>query len=294
MNDFCECILGFRTGKYPSPKGKWSPKTYAEVLRRLAGFKKQHVRQAYHEQLHLIIQSIFVPALDSLWSGIDKAELVVNIKCAWTHYLDVCDKLSETLRNLVLSRGSEVQNGINLYADPESDFRLSAIALFRNRLFELEPLLMDACGDFVVRVLDGEDMTGYYAADDEPLRVLVMCYISMHDCSGLYKHRKVRWAFDLKPQESMARLRFAVKPKTDETELYCASGGLEHVLMQAAESWFLSKAATNFADVRLDDAVSRLRHLFGSTHPSTLQKMMSRVDDLVRARGISDVTEHGE
>jgi hypothetical protein len=294
MNAFCECMIGFRHGKYTSLKGNLTPKLYAEVIKRLQEFKKQHVRRAYHEQLQIVIQILFSPVLDSLWAGHDKAALVVNVKCAWTHYIEVCDKLSVLLKTMVLNREKEpTKDGVNLYADPESDFRVSAIALFRNRLLELEPLLMDACGEFVVRVLNGEDLRKLYAADDEPLRVLVTCYISMHDCSSLYNQKKYGWATDRKSSEPVSSIAYDVKPKTDEKELYCRSGGLEDALIRAASSWFMSKAQLNFADLPLSDAVSRLRQLFGSTHPSTLRKMMTVVDDVLIARGMSaDVMEH--
>jgi hypothetical protein len=294
MNAFCECMIGFRNGKYTSLKGSLTPKLYAEVIKRLQDFKKQHVRRAYHEQLQIVIQILFSPVLDSLWAGLDKAALVVNVKRAWTLYIEVCDKLSVLLKTMVLNRGKDTgEDGVNLYADPESDFRVSAIALFRNRLLELEPLLMHACGEFVVRVLNGEDMGQLYAAGDEPLRDLVTCYISMHDCSGLYHQKKFGWATDRQSTEKVSMFRYDVKPKTDEKELYCGPGGLEDALIRAASSWFMSKAQLNFADLQLSDAVSRLRQLFGSTHPSTLQKMMTVVDDVLISRGMSAyVTEH--
>ena len=284
MSLYCEYLLGYRNGKYKSQKGNWDGQTYAHVITRLSKFKKQHVGQAYREQLLLVIQSIFAPAVDSLWVGIDHAELIVNVGRAWTQYLEVCDKLSEILRTLELKRGSEITNGINLYADSDSDFRVAAIALFRNRLSELQPLLMDACSNFVLRLLNGDDTSMHCAAADEPFRSLTTCFISMHDCSGLFKDRKIRWATDRKSSESLSSLRYEVKPTADEKELYCSPGGLEDTLMRSAFSWFMSQAQSNFAVVSVDEAVSRLRKLFSSTHPSTLPKMMCRIDDFLKAK----------
>ncbi len=284
MNQFCVNILGFMSDKFKSEKGEWDGAGYAAVTKKLGEFKKQHVRQAYREQLHIIIQSLFGPVVDSLWCGIDKVKLFVEVSRAWTRYMFVCDKLSSVLKNLVLNRGSEIKDGINLYADSESDFRLSAISLFRSRLAELEPLLMDGCGDFVVRVLNGEDMSKYFAADHEPLRYIVDCFVFMHDCSGRYNNQeKNRWATDRKQRESVACFRYGVKPKTDETELYCASGGLEDALICAASLWFRSQAQSSFADIPLVDAVSRLRQLFSSTRPCTLRKINQIIDEMQRA-----------
>jgi hypothetical protein len=295
MNEFCRYVLGYMSGKYSSVKGDWDGAQYAAVTKKLGEFKKQHVLQAYREQLHIIIQGLFGPVVDSLWCAIDKVKMVVEVSRAWTHYMFVCDKLSAVLKNLVLNRGSEIKDGINLYADPESDFRLCAISLFRSRLAELEILLMDACGDFVVRVLNGQDMSKYYAADDEPLRHLVDCFVVMHDCSGRYNNQeKIKWTTDRKQHESVACFRYGVKPKIDETELYCASGGLEDALICGASSWLSSQAQSGFTDVSFFDAVSRLRQLFSSTRPCTLQKIVQKIDDMQRALGTSDKTENCE
>jgi hypothetical protein len=288
LNEHCEHLLGYWNGKYKSPKGKWDGRAYSSVIARLSQLKKQHVHRAYREQLQLVLQSLFAAPLDCLWAGSDKVELVAKVLRSWTQYIDVCDQLAALLKNLDLKRGSEIENGINLYADPEHDFRISAISLFRNRLIELEPLLMDACSNFVLRCLNGDVMSEHFASGDEPLRSLVTCFISMHDCSSLYKDKKIRWATDRKSDESIASLRYAVKPTTDEKKLYCASGGLEDTIVHAASAWFLSHAQSKFADVQLDVAVSRLRGMFGSTHPTTLPKMMKRLHEMLTAQGMAD------
>ena len=284
MNEHCQHVLGHLNGKYKSQKGIWNGETYSKVMARLSKFPKQHVRRAFHEQLQQVIQGIFAAALDALWAGVDKCVLVIKVAEAWTQYITVCDNLPERLNNLELTRGSVIRNGINVYADPESDFRISAIALFRDRLLELEPILMDACGDVVLRSLNGDDMSKHHAA----LRSLVTCYISMHDCSGIYNATKRRWFTDRKNTETIQSLQYGVMPKSDEKELYCLSGGLEDSLLRSASAWFLSKAQSNFADITLFLAVDRLRQLFCSelfAHPSTLPKLMSSVVELLKVQG---------
>ena len=284
MNEHCQHVLGHLNGKYKSQKGIWNGETYSKVMARLSKFPKQHVRRAYHEQLQLVIQGIFAPAQDALWAGIDKGALVNTVAEAWTQYITVCDHLPERLSNLELTRGSVIRNGINLYADPESDFRVSAIAIFRNRLLEIEPLLMGACGHVVLLALNGEDMSNHYAA----LRSLVTCYISMHDCSGHYLVTKRRWFTDRKNTESIASLQYGVMPKSEEKELYCSSGGIEDTLLRVASAWFFSKVQSNFADTPLIMAVDRLKQLFSSelfAHPGTLPKLMSSVVELLKAQG---------
>jgi hypothetical protein len=287
LNEYCEHLLGYWNGKYSTQKGKWDGRSYSIVVARLSQMSKQHVRQAYHEQLQLVLQPIFAPILESLWAGNEKVALIAKVLLAWTRYIDFCDNLSALLKNLDLKRGSEIENGVNIYADPEYDFRITAIALFRNRLLEIEPLLMDACDDLVVRRLNGDVISKQFSFHDQPFRDLVACFISMHDCSSLYMQRKVRWATDRKNAEPIASLRYAVKPTTDEKKLYCASGGLEYTIMQAASVWFISHARSNFANIHEDEAFSRLRLLFSAAHPTTWPKMMNRLDEMLTGQGVA-------
>jgi hypothetical protein len=274
MNEFCENLLGYWNGKYRSPKGQWDPATYAMATARIAQFNKHHVRRAYIEQLQLVMRHIFAPVLESLWFTIDKTELVFKVNLAWTQYIDVCDNLSGILKTLELKRGTEVRNGVNLYADPETDFRIAAVALFRSRLLELEPPLLNSCREVVFRLLNSESMSEHSVADN-PLPNLVACFIAMHDCSSLYKGKKNRWANDRKSSESLYSLKYDIKPTIDEKALYCMPGGLEETLIHSATSWFLLQKQTGFTDDSSNEAMSRLHQFFSSVHPSTWNKVVS-------------------
>lgn len=287
LNEYCENLLGYWSGQYTSQKGKWDGRVYSVVVARLSQMNKQHVRRAYYEQLQLVLQRIFAFVFDSLWSGNDKSAFVANVLRAWTQYIDVCDHLSALFKNLDLKRGSEIKNGVNIYADPEYDFRITSMVFFRTRLLEIEPLLMDACSDMVLRFLNG-DVSSRFSSIHEPLKDLVSCFISMHDCSSLYKQRKVRWVTDRKSAEPIASLRYAVKPTTDEKKLYSAPGGLEDTVMQAASAWFVSHVQSNFAVVHVDEAFSKLHQLFSATHPTTFPKMIQRLDEMLTERGMAD------
>jgi hypothetical protein len=224
FNEFSKNLVGFREGKQSSIRGGWNPKEYSEFRLMMRQVPQTKAFEMYSTQMQDIAVTL-TAGIRAYRDAPREAAIIERYVHAWSTYSYVFPRAASVLREMQLKPGRTF-NGISLYAERESDYRVQGVNLFVQALAPSEPHVLLAFGYLVCQCLSGSE----FALERLPiLKSVVSSYIQMHDCSCLFS--------EIVPQETLrsATSQMRIEPSHDETAIYTRSGGLEETMLQV--SW---------------------------------------------------------